>query len=82
MKLDPTKRIFLKTVDLVKELNRDDEAPWKDDKLGMLTARGLSMALGKFEIKSKREGSDRGPNRGMGYWSDEIEKEIQKYAHA
>ena len=80
MKLPPTEKIFLKTLDLINALNQDDEAPWTDSKSGELTARQLSTALGKFEIKSKREGSDR--DRGMGYWSDEIEREIQRYAHA
>ena len=79
LKLPPDEKIFLKTLDLVKQLNRDDEAPWKDSKFGMLTARGLSKGLGGFEIKSKKEGS--GQDRGMGYWSDDIEREIQKYAH-
>jgi putative DNA primase/helicase len=53
LKLDPTERIFLKTLDLVNELNQDDEAPWKDSKFGELTARGLSKGLGGFEIRHR-----------------------------
>ena len=35
---------------------------------------------GKFEITSKQV--KEGPVRGRGYWSDDIEKEIQKYARS
>ena len=72
MNLAPTERIFLKSLDLVNELNQDKEAPWRDDKsAGGLTALQLSKALGAYDIKPEqvREAAD----RGRGYWSDGIE---------
>lgn len=80
LELPPTENIFLRSLDLVNELNQDDEAPWKDGKSGELNTRQLSTALGKFEITSKQV--KEGPVRGRGYWSDDIEKEIQKYARS
>ena len=76
--LPPTEKIFLRSLELHNELNRDDEAPWKDGRPGELTTRKLSSELKRFEVHSKREETDSG--RGMGYWSDEIEKAINQYA--
>ena len=77
LNLPPTENIFLRSLDLIKQLNRDDEAPWKDSKSGMITARQLAQGLGGFEIKpgQVREGAD----RERGYWSDDIERESEKY---
>jgi hypothetical protein len=80
MNLAPTERIFLKSVDLVNELNQDEEVPGHDDNSGGLTARRLSGELGKYEIKSKKV--QRGSDRGWGYWSDELENIIVQYARS
>ena len=74
--LEPTEKIFLRSLDLCNELNQDQEAPWKDKPDGIDALR-LSKALKEYEIvpKRTREGSD----RCKGYWSDEIEKAVQQY---
>ena len=75
--IEPTEKIFLRSLDLCNELNQDQEAPWKDKPDGIDALR-LSKALKEYDIvpKRAREGSD----RCKGYWSDEIEKAVQQYA--
>jgi putative DNA primase/helicase len=75
--IEPTERIFLRSLDLCNELNQDQEAPWKDKPDGIDALR-LSKTLKEYDIvpKRAREGSD----RCKGYWSDEIEKAVQQYA--
>jgi putative DNA primase/helicase len=75
--LEPTEKIFLRSLDLCNELNQDQEAPWKDKPDGIDALR-LSKALKEYDIvpQRTREGSD----RSKGYWSDEIERAVQQYA--
>jgi hypothetical protein len=77
--VEPTEKIFLRSLDLCNELNQDQEAPWKDKPDGIDALR-LSKALKEYDIvpKRTREGAD----RSKGYWSDEIEKVVQQYARS
>ena len=76
LELPPTENIFLRSLDLVNELNQDDEAPWKDGKSGELNSTAI-IDERWGSSKSRRNRVKEGPVRGRGYWSDDIEKEIQ-----
>ncbi len=81
-----TERIFLPTLDLLEELNKDQEAPWQESDKGSkaeLTAHRLAALLRQYDVKSNqvrqpsKSGSTPNPH---GYWSDDLEKAIEKYA--
>jgi putative DNA primase/helicase len=75
-------KVFLSTENLLSPkigLNADKEAPWFVKSDQGLSANGLANVLKSYGIKSVqlREGQDRGKR---GYWSDELEEVIKKYA--
>jgi hypothetical protein len=82
----PTSKIFLPTSDLLPKLNDDDEAPWREDKKGAqseLTARKLAALLKQYDVKSDQTRYPDGlesPPPTRGYWIEELEKAIEKYA--
>ena len=51
--IEPTERIFLRSLDLCNELNQDQEAPWKDKPDGIDALR-LSKALKEYDIVPTR----------------------------
>ena len=82
----PTSKMFLPTSDLLAKLNDDDEAPWREDKKGAkseLTARKLAALLKEYDVKSDQvrypDGLESSPPT-RGYWIEELEKAIEKYA--
>ena len=78
--LDEDERMFLPTSELLVELNKDEEAPWRENREGKpeLNPQGLRTLLKKFDLRSDQ--LQVAGARARGYWADEIEKEIKKYA--
>ena len=73
-------RFFLRTQDLLTELNQDEEAPWKEKAKDELSANRLSNVLVSYGVKpiQVRTGQEsKKPVRG--YWSDELERVIKQY---
>jgi hypothetical protein len=74
-------RLFLPTSDLLKKLNKDEEAPWKENKEGKkaeLSSHRLAALLKKYDLRSDEP--QIAGQRARGYWADELEKAIEKYA--
>ena len=74
-------RLFLPTAELLTELNKDEEAPWKENKDGKktdLSPHRLAALLKKFDLRS--EHVQVAGQRSHGYWSDDLEREIKRYA--
>ena len=85
----PTPKMFLPTTEgLLPKLNDDDEAPWREDRKGArseLTARKLAALLKLYGVESDQVRYPDGlktspPTRG--YWIEDLEKAIEKYAHS
>ena len=73
--------LFLPSTELVAELNKDEEAPWKETKEGKqldLTTTRLAALLKQFDLRSEQVKFVSA--RARGYWTDSLEKEIEKYA--
>jgi Protein of unknown function (DUF3631)/Domain of unknown function (DUF3854) len=73
-------RFFLRTQDLLTELNQDEEAPWKEKAKDELSANRLRNVLVSYGVKpiQVRTGQEsKKPVRG--YWSDELERVIKQY---
>ena len=85
----PTPKMFLPTTEvLLPKLNADDEAPWREDRKGAkteLTSHKLAALLKQYGVKSEQkrypDGSDSSPPT-RGYWIEDLEKAIEKYAHS
>jgi Protein of unknown function (DUF3631) len=75
--LGPDAKFFLKTRELVDELNKDEEAPWKERAHDELTVKKLGAVLSGYDVKSKQE--RKGAERSRGYFSDDLAKVIQQY---
>ena len=75
--LEPEERFFFKTKDLLPLLNADDEAPWREHKDQVLTAHKLGRELKEYDITPDEV--KEGPERGRGYWSNQIEAAVEKY---
>lgn len=74
-------RLFLPTTELLTELNKDEEGPWKESKEGKkteLSPHRLAALLKKYDLRS--EHVQVAGQRAHGYWADELEKVIEKYA--
>jgi putative DNA primase/helicase len=75
--LNPDAKFFLKTRELVEELNEDDEAPWKERPNDDLSVKKFGAVLSGYDVKSKQERE--GAERSRGYFSDDLERVIQQY---
>ncbi len=75
--LEPKERFFFRTKDLLPLLNADEEAPWREHKDQVLTAHKLGKELKEYDIIPDEV--KEGPERGRGYWSDQIEAAVEKY---
>jgi putative DNA primase/helicase len=75
--LNPDAKFFLKTRELVEELNEDDEAPWKERPHDDLSVKKFGAVLSGYDVKSKQERE--GAERSRGYFSDDLERVIQQY---
>lgn len=64
--------VFLSTANVLGRLNKIDDAPWSDFEL---TARGLSMRLGKFGVKPRRNTA--GTERG--YYASDFRDPLLRY---
>ena len=74
---EPEGRFFFRTKDLLPVLNADEEAPWREHKDQVLTAHKLGKELKEYDIVPDEV--KEGPERGRGYWSDQIESAVEKY---
>ena len=77
--IEPETRFFLRTQDLLTELNQDDEAPLKERAKDELSANKLRNVLVSYGVKpiQVRTGQESKPVRG--YWSDDLERIIKHY---
>ena len=75
--LEAGEKFFFMTKDLLPELNADEEAPWREHKDQVLTAHKLAKELKEYDIMPDQV--KEGPERGRGYWSDQIEAAVEKY---
>jgi hypothetical protein len=76
--LVPGERFFSRSLDLVNELNRDDEAPWKERANDELTTNRLGKLLKSFEVEMQSKQVREGLDRSRGYYSDDLEKVIKQ----
>ena len=75
--LEPEERFFFRTKDLLPLLNNFEEAPWRERQDQVLTAHKLGKELKEYDIIPDEV--KEGPERGRGYWSDQIEAAVEKY---